>query len=186
MSAIKIANAPCSWGTLEFEGMSGKRITCEQMLDELRETGYSGTELGDWGFMPTEPRSLEAEMSQRGLKMVGAFVPVQLRREEAHAAGEAEALKIARLLADVHAGQRPFIVLADANGTDPVRTRNAGRVTPEMGLSDPGMGDFRPWSGTDCPRSSQGDGTSHGFSSPLWRFGRDSGGDCAADGAYGP
>jgi len=29
----------------------------------------------------------------------------------------------------------PFIILADANGTDPVRTQYAGRVTPEMGLS---------------------------------------------------
>ena len=31
---------------------------------------------------------------------------------------------------------RPFLVLADNNGTDPIRTRNAGRVTPEMGLTD--------------------------------------------------
>jgi inosose dehydratase len=29
----------------------------------------------------------------------------------------------------------PLIVLADENGRDPVRTRNAGRITPEMGLS---------------------------------------------------
>jgi inosose dehydratase len=29
----------------------------------------------------------------------------------------------------------PLIVLADDNCTDPVRTQNAGRVTPEMGLS---------------------------------------------------
>ena len=31
---------------------------------------------------------------------------------------------------------RPFLVLADNNGSDPVRTRNAGRVTAEMGLTD--------------------------------------------------
>ncbi|RPI25528.1 MAG: xylose isomerase, partial [Acidobacteria bacterium] len=30
----------------------------------------------------------------------------------------------------------PFIVLADANGTDSVRTKNAGRVSSEMGLSE--------------------------------------------------
>jgi inosose dehydratase len=140
MTHIRIANAPCSWGTLEFDGMKGERIEYAQMLDELSETGYAGTELGDWGFMPTEPDVLEAELRQRGLAMVGAFVPVPLKNEAAHAQGAAEAVKIARLLAAVAAkaanGPRPFIVLADANGSDPARTQNAGRITPEMGLSD--------------------------------------------------
>jgi inosose dehydratase len=31
---------------------------------------------------------------------------------------------------------RPFLVLADANGTDSTRTIYAGRITPNMGLSD--------------------------------------------------
>lgn len=31
---------------------------------------------------------------------------------------------------------RPFLVLADANGTDTTRTINAGRITPSMELSD--------------------------------------------------
>ena len=78
MSPAGIANAPCSWGTLEFEGMQGERIDAGRMLDELRETGYTGTELGDWGFMPTEPGALYGELSRRGLSMVGAFVPVAL------------------------------------------------------------------------------------------------------------
>ena len=50
-STIRIANAPCSWGALEFEGMVGDVIGYRQMLDELRDTGYTGTELGDWGFV---------------------------------------------------------------------------------------------------------------------------------------
>ncbi|RPI26437.1 MAG: xylose isomerase, partial [Acidobacteria bacterium] len=94
---MKIANAPCSWGTLEFAGFGGNRITCGQMLDELRDTGYVGTELGDWGFMPTHPDTLRRELKSRHLTMVGAFVPVALKNQEAHAAGEAEALKVAGL-----------------------------------------------------------------------------------------
>ena len=43
--AIHIGNAPCSWGSLEFEGMQGKSIGYTQMLDELRDTGYTGSEL---------------------------------------------------------------------------------------------------------------------------------------------
>src|SRR4051812_43661833 len=108
------------------------------MLDELRATGYTGTELGDWGFMPSDPAALGAELGRRGLAMVGAFVPVALKYAEAHAVGEADALRVAHLLQAVRgdgAGPGPVLVLADANGTDPVRTQHAGRVTPEMGLN---------------------------------------------------
>ena len=140
MSLIHIGNAPCSWGTLEFEGFESERIHYQQMLDELVETGYTGTELGDWGFMPTQSPRLAAELEERGLTMLGAFVPVAFRDENAHAAGEQEALRVAQLLADVSDaadGHTPYIVLADANGTDEVRTQNAGRITAEMGLSEP-------------------------------------------------
>ncbi len=137
MYNFRIANAPCSWGMLEFEGLAGEAIGYRQMLDELCETGYTGTELGDWGFMPTEPAALRAELEQRGLAMVGAFVPVALKHAHAHADGAASAVKTARLLAAVAApgGVSPLIVLADANGSDPARTTHAGRVTPELGLS---------------------------------------------------
>jgi len=139
MSGIRIANAPCSWGTLEFEGMQAERIGYRQMLDELRGSGYAGTELGDWGFMPTDPAALASELAARSLVMVGAFVPVALKYEEAHTAGITEAVKVARLLAAVAeqgpGARPPCIVLADNNGTDPVRTKHAGRVTPEMELS---------------------------------------------------
>lgn len=134
---IHVGNAPCSWGTLEFEGEQSDRITYARMLDELAETGYTGTELGDWGFMPTEPDALRHELTQRGLTMTGAFVPIAFKRREAHNDGEARALRTARLLAAVaDAAHPPFLVLADENTSDPMRTRNAGRVTREMMLSE--------------------------------------------------
>jgi len=138
MMDIRVANAPCSWGALEFEGLGGE-IAYGQMLDELRDTGYVGTELGDWGYMPTEPAALKEELQKRKLAMVGAFVPVALKNPEAHAQGEAHAVMVARLLAGVMdsegANPPPLIVLADDNGTNPLRTQHAGRVSPEMGLS---------------------------------------------------
>jgi inosose dehydratase len=89
--------------------------------------------------MPTEPAVLKEELQKRKLVMVGAFVPVALKNSETHAQGEAHALKIAQLLARVMdsggANPPPLIVLADDNGTDPLRTKHAGHVTPEMGLS---------------------------------------------------
>ena len=139
MTDIRIANAPCSWGALEFEGLKGEEIPYGQMLDELRDTGYAGTELGDLGYMPTDPGALRQELERRNLAMVGAFVPVALKDPDAHARGEAHALEVARLLAgvmDSGSGKpAPLVILADDNGTDPVRTQHAGRVIPQMGLS---------------------------------------------------
>jgi len=131
---IKIANAPCSWGVLEFE-LEGKAAGFEQVLNEIRETGYQGTELGDWGFMPVVPSELRKELDKRSLTMVGAFVPVFLKERGKHSAGAEAAVKTARLMADAGFPDA-FIVLADENGSVKERTLNAGRVTPSMGLSD--------------------------------------------------
>ena len=131
---IKIANAPCSWGVLEFE-LEGKAAGFKQVLDEIRETGYQGTELGDWGFMPVDPIELRKELDNRSLAMVGAFVPVFLKDESKHAAGVENAVKTAKLMADAGYPDA-FIVLADENGSVNERTLNAGRVTSSMGLSE--------------------------------------------------
>jgi inosose dehydratase len=131
---LRVGNAPCSWGTLEFEGCKSEQIGFQQMLDELAETGYTGTELGDWGYMPTDPGVLRSELERRGLVMLGAFVPVGLKNPETHDAGVAAAVRTARLLAAVATEPAPFLVLADDNGSIPERTQTAGRITPELGL----------------------------------------------------
>lgn len=135
MKRIEVGNAPCSWGTLEFEGLDANPIGYKQMLDELVETGYTATELGDWGFMPTEPVHLRQEIDGRSLKMLGAYVQVAFKKPEAHAPGKEEVLKIARLLSTSSPAHKPYVILADDNAADPVRAQNAGRATPEIGLT---------------------------------------------------
>ena len=44
---IHVGNAPCSWGTLEFGSIQEDRTVYASMLDELAESGYIGSELGD-------------------------------------------------------------------------------------------------------------------------------------------
>lgn len=135
MKKLLVGNAPCSWGLLEHQDQS-KAISYNQMLDELVETGYTGTELGDWGFMPTDPEALRAELAKRNnVVMLGAFVPVALKYRSAHADGMAMAVKTARLIAAVATSQAPFLVLSDDNGTDPTRTQLAGRIGPGNGLT---------------------------------------------------
>ncbi len=74
------------------------------------------------------------------LTLTGAFVGVDLRDPASHAPGEATVVQTAKLLAAtaeiLDAKIAPFLVLADANCTDPTRTLHAGRITPSMGLSD--------------------------------------------------
>lgn len=135
MTALRVGNAPCSWGTLEFEQAKGEQITFDRMLDELVETGYTGTELGDWGFMPTDPAVLASELKRRHVTMLGAFVPVALKDAGAHDQGVETAVKTARLLASVATDPAPFLVLADNNGSVPERTKNAGRITQKLRLS---------------------------------------------------
>lgn len=136
MKKLLIGNAPCSWGTLEFEEAKGEQIPFDRMLDELAESGYTGTELGDWGYMPTAAEALGAELERRGLVMLGAFVPVALKPREAHEAGIAIAVKTAKLLAAVAGRPAPYLVLADDNGTQPERTRLAGRIGEQAGAKE--------------------------------------------------
>lgn len=133
MNEIKVANAPCSWGALEFE-LEGKVLGFKQVLDEMQETGYTGTELGDWGFMPTDPQQLNTVLLDHKLELLGAFVPAALANEKSHAQGEQKALKVAELM--YTAGYKnAFIVLADDNGSVSERTKNAGRINSSMGLT---------------------------------------------------
>lgn len=142
MKPFRVGNAPCSWGTLEFEEARGKQIGFARMLDELVEAGYTGSELGDWGYMPTDPEVLRAELKRRKVAMLGGFVPVALAEEAAHRAGIETAVRTARLLASVATDPAPFLVLADNNGTVPERTKNAGRITPGMELTAAGWKTF--------------------------------------------
>lgn len=130
---IRIANAPCSWGVLEFD-LEGQAAGYEQVLDEIKLTGYQGTELGDWGFMPTNPSELKQELQKRELNLLGAFVPVFLKDKSQHSKGIEQALRTAQLMKD--AGYKEaFIVLADENGSVEARTLNAGRVADNLKLT---------------------------------------------------
>lgn len=133
---LRVANAPCSWGALEFD-WAGPRPAFARVLDEMAAAGYSGTELGDWGFLPTDPVVLGDELRRRQLALLGAFVPVQLTNEDAHAAGADAAVRVAKLMAAV-AGRSPLIVLSDDTARDPLRTKVAGRVRPEHRLDERG------------------------------------------------
>jgi inosose dehydratase len=129
-----VANAPCSWGALEFE-TAKQPAPASQVLDEMAAAGYAGTELGDWGFLPTAPADLAAAVGRRNLALMAAFVPVALAHADALDEGVARAVRTARLLSEA-GGPDAFLILSDDNGSVPNRTQRAGRIRDEDGLTD--------------------------------------------------
>ena len=84
---IRVGNAPVSWGVIE--NVEGERGGYARVLDEMHETGFAGTELGDWGFMPTDPAVLRQELAARNLKLLASWVSVYLHDAGRHAGGDA-------------------------------------------------------------------------------------------------
>ena len=136
---IRVANAPCSWGALELD--VGASVTWDRVLDEIAATGYAGTELGDWGFMPSDSARLRDELDRRGLELLGAFVPAALWRAECHDPALEVALRTARLLVAVSRDE-PVIVLSDDNASVRLRAERAGRVRRGDGLDPAQWGCF--------------------------------------------
>jgi inosose dehydratase len=130
---LKIANAPCSWGVIE--GIEGERYDYAHVLNEIAATGYVGTELGDWGFMPTDPDLLASELAARGLRLLSSWVSVHLHDASKHRQSADDCVRTAKLLAAV-GGKDAFIVLGNDPYGEPMRTQNAGRVTPAMALRE--------------------------------------------------
>jgi inosose dehydratase len=128
---IKVGNAPVSWGVMEVADW-GEQIPYGKVLDEIAEAGYEGTELGPYGYFPTESKDLAAELSARKLQLVASFVPVPLAHAERHDACFQEAMKVAQLLSQTGAH---LIVLADEM-SEP-RIAVSGRVDEARdGMSD--------------------------------------------------
>lgn len=130
---FRVANAPCSWGVIE--GIEGERSGYVQVINEMQQTGYSGTELGDWGFMPTDPTFLTQELDSRQLRLLASWVSVFLHDADRHQESAEDAVRTAKLLAAV-GGRENLIVLGNDPYGDPVRTKHAGRITPDQGMNE--------------------------------------------------
>lgn len=129
--SIQVGTAPVSWGIMEVNTKWGHTQSPDSVLNEMVSAGYSGTELGPWGFFPTEAKGLIGQLSPRNMHLIGAFVPIALAEPESHQAGLDSAIQTAHLLAEC--GAR-IVVLADAMSEH--RMAIAGSVREEDGLGD--------------------------------------------------
>lgn len=122
--AFRMGNAPCSWGIYEFKEIAPK-YSYQRVLDEIAETGYEGLEYGPWGYLPSDPDLLQAELARRKLQLLSSFVPIKFVDAAAHADGLKHAIQVGKVLAAVGA---QYLVLSDDNGTVPELVKMAGRV----------------------------------------------------------
>ena len=128
---IKIGNAPVSFGVFEPGFGETKQLPWPQVLDHIRDAGYGGTELGPYGYLPTDPKTLDAELKARGLSLGSSFVQLRfpLDGEGELEAATDEVLTVGRLLATQNVEE---VIVADAG--DAGRIARAGRNPP--GWSD--------------------------------------------------
>jgi inosose dehydratase len=86
----RLAGAPISWGVCEIPGW-GLQLPPERVLAEMAELGLRATELGPLGWLPLDGAAVRAELDRYGLRLVGGFVPVDVRAGDVSPARRAAA-----------------------------------------------------------------------------------------------
>jgi inosose dehydratase len=127
--AIRVASAPISWGIMEHIELPAD-YPYARVLDEIKAAGYSGTELGPYGFQPTDPVVLRQELEKRALTLCSAFVDIELGNAETHEEGLAFVARSAELISA--AGAR-LLVLSDK--ITPARNATSGRRADANAIS---------------------------------------------------
>jgi inosose dehydratase len=124
---LHLGTAPDSWGVWFPDDPN--QVPWTRYLDEVVQAGYTLTELGPFGYLPTDPALLGPELDKRGLKLTGGTVFAALHKggdalEEAKKACDAEAATLTPLGAK-------YVVLLPEGFTD-----LDGKLTASPDLSD--------------------------------------------------
>ena len=94
---VQVGNGPDSWGI--WFPSDPKQMPWTRFLDEIVEADYIATELGPYGYLPTDIPTLKAELGKRGLKLPATFIINDFEDQEAWPAIESESLKLGEILA---------------------------------------------------------------------------------------
>jgi inosose dehydratase len=70
--SIRLANAPVSWGVDYAD--DPQNPPWRKVMSEIAEAGYRHTELGPYGYSPTDPERLRHEFERRSLGVTAGFV----------------------------------------------------------------------------------------------------------------
>jgi inosose dehydratase len=127
MPEMRVASAPVSFGVDEVLVDDAWMPDPDEMLDWMVDIGFAGTELGMPGYLGDGP-TVHARLADRGLELVGSFLPQHFsRREKADEDRAWLADALALIAAASPAGSRPFAVLSD-HFDEPDRRAFSGRI----------------------------------------------------------
>jgi len=76
---LHLGTAPDSWGVW-MPGLDPLQTPWQRYLDEVQAAGYTYSELGPFGYLPTDPGIIREEYAKRGLTLTGGTVFVALHK----------------------------------------------------------------------------------------------------------
>ena len=121
--SIRLANAPVSWGVDYAD--DPQNPPWRKVMSEIAEAGYRCTELGPYGYYPTDPGRLRHEFERRSLGVTAGFV-FQMLHEPSQASRPRGCDPPVKLLAAVGG---KYLVTID-HLSDERMPRPAGRIWP--------------------------------------------------------
>ncbi|MEZ4731244.1 MAG: hypothetical protein R3E79_29345 [Caldilineaceae bacterium] len=125
MMNINIATAPVSWGVLMKDTPNVPPYSI--VLDQIKAAGYTGTELGPYGYLPFDIPKLRDELDSRGLKLISAFTIFNFLQGKGDETVYREAFETMQVLSALGC---EYIVLSDTLFVVENRARRAGRIRP--------------------------------------------------------
>jgi inosose dehydratase len=135
---MRVASAPVSFGIFELTAADSGLPDPLAVLDAIADTGHEGTELGPPGYFGDAAATAEA-LHERGLELVGSFLPLRLSRRE-HIDEDFAFLDRALGILDETTppgDTRPMALISDAF-CEPERLAGAGQIEkrPDAWLGD--------------------------------------------------
>jgi inosose dehydratase len=129
---LLLGSCPDSWGVWFAD--DPKQTPWNRFLDELADVGYEWLELGPYGYLPTDPKQLQDELEERGLKVAGGTMHGEsaLHRADAFPAIVEKTRKVAELTSALGAKHVVFVLVPG------YRDDNTGAYTEPPTLDDEG------------------------------------------------
>jgi inosose dehydratase len=139
----RVASAPISWGICEVPGW-GAMLPKQRVLTEMDELGFTATELGADGFLPSDPDELNADLKPFGMTLLGGFTPVVLHDPSQRAATIASATATAQFFQKTGATKFVSSVVQDMDWSFPreLSVEEKRHMAEMLGIIDDICGEY--------------------------------------------
>jgi inosose dehydratase len=141
VSAIRVANAPCSYGAFEITvGRLPNVPDGDLVLSSMAEAGYEGTELGPPGYLG-DGDALRLRLDANGLALVAGYVPIHFSEPD-RLGDDLPGLEATLDAFDAVGATDAKPVFADGGSPDRAARPGAAALDRSVGLDDAGWHRF--------------------------------------------